>query len=179
MNIEKLKEQLISDPEVMRLVAHRAFEIYLERRHRYVAHPAEDWLRAESEVLPRLINQMVDRNRQAIAAGDDADPVSSKAAEHMRVESSKVAAKPVTKKVTAGKAASKPSVAAKESAMPAAKKSVKSAAKPAVKPAAKAAAKPASKSTAKTTASKAGVAPKSTKAPAKRAAAKPKKSDAS
>ena len=68
MDIEKLKEQLISDPEVMRLIAQRAFEIYLERRDRYVAHPAEDWLRAESEVLPRLINQMVDHNRRAIAA---------------------------------------------------------------------------------------------------------------
>ena len=155
MDIEKLKEQLISDPEVMRLIAKRAFEIYLERRDRYVAHPAEDWLRAESEVLPRLINQMVDHNRRAIAAKDDADPVSSKAAEHMREETSKASAKPAAVKKAASKAAAKP--AAK-----------KAAAKPATakKPAAKAAPK---KSTAD--------AKPEAKAPARKAAAKPKKTE--
>lgn len=161
MDIEKLKEQLISDPEVMRLIAKRAFEIYLERRDRYVAHPAEDWLRAESEVLPRLINQMVDHNRRAIAAKDDADPVSSKAAEHMREETSKATAKPSEKKAAAKpaarKAAAKPAASKKPAAKAAPKKSDKSAAKPATKESSDS--KPAAKT------------------PARKAAAKPKKTE--
>lgn len=163
VDIEKLKEQLISDPEVMRLVAQRAFEIYLDRRDRYVAHPAEDWLRAESEVLPRLIDQMVERNRRAIAARDDADPVASKAAEHMRDENPKAAKKPAAAK----KQAAKPAVK-KAAAKPAS--STKASAKAAPKKAAKAAPKPAEK--------KAADAKSTAKSPAKKAAAKPKKSDA-
>ena len=165
MDIEKLKEQLISDPEVMRLIAKRAFEIYLERRDRYVAHPAEDWLRAESEVLPRLINQMVDHNRRAIAAKDDADPVSSKAAEHMREETSKATAKPAAKKAAA-KPAAKPA-ARKAAAKPAAAK--KAATKAAPKKSDKPAAKPAAKESS-------GAKP-AAKTPAKKAAAKPKKTE--
>lgn len=163
VDIEKLKEQLISDPEVMRLIAKRAFEIYLERRDRYVAHPAEDWLRAESEVLPRLINQMVDHNRRAIAAKDDADPVSSKAAEHMREETSKASAKPAAVKKAASKAAAKPA-AKKAAAKPATAK------KPAAKAAPKKSEKPAAK---KATAD----AKPEAKAPARKAAAKPKKTE--
>jgi cell division septation protein DedD len=164
VDIEKLKEQLISDPEVMRLVAQRAFEIYLDRRDRYVAHPAEDWLRAESEVLPRLIHQMVERNRRAIAARDDADPVASKAAEHMRDENPNSARKPAAAKKPAvakpavKKAAAKPAAAGKASAKAAPKKAAKAAPKPAEK--------------------KATDAKSAAKSPAKKAAAKPKKSDA-
>jgi len=138
VDIEKLKQQLISDPEVGRLVARRAFEIYLERRDRYAAHPAEDWLRAESEILPRLIDEMVAQNRAAIESHDDSGPVAAHAAEHMREELAQAPAK----KAAAKKAVAKPA-AKKAAAKPAAKKA---AAKPAAKPAAKkAAAKPAAK----------------------------------
>ena len=86
MEIEKLKEQLISDPEVRDLIARRAFEIYLERKGRRHAHPAEDWLRAESEIIPRLMHQMIERNRRAIESQDESDPVLREAAEHMQHE---------------------------------------------------------------------------------------------
>ena len=178
VDIEKLKEQLISDPEVMRLVTQRAFEIYLERRNRYVAHPAEDWLRAESEVLPRLINQMVERNRQAIASKDDADPVSSEAARHMREETSKAAAEPAVAKKASTKNAVKKAVAKPATAKAAAKKdAAKPAAKAAAKPAARKAAKPAVKATAKPAEKKAASPKPSTKAPAKKTAARPKKGE--
>lgn len=84
MNVEKLKEQLLAEGEVRHMIAKRAFEIYLERRGRYHAHPAEDWLRAESEILPRLIQEVIDRNQQAIDSHDASDPVMREAAEHMR-----------------------------------------------------------------------------------------------
>src|SRR4029078_4553599 len=75
------------DPEVHDLVRHRAYEIYLERRHSNpYASQGEDWLRAESEILPRLIQQMVERNRAAIEAHDASDPVTQQAAEHMQEE---------------------------------------------------------------------------------------------
>jgi hypothetical protein len=87
VDIQKLKEQLLSDPEVHDLVRRRAYEIYLERRHSNpYASQGEDWLRAESEVLPRLINTMVERNRAAIEARDASDPVTQQAAEHMQEE---------------------------------------------------------------------------------------------
>lgn len=173
MDIEKLKEQLISDPEVMRVIAQRAFEIYIERRDKYVAHPAQDWLRAESEVLPRLIQQMVERNRRAIASRNDADPVSTRAAEHMREETSKASATTAS----SGKATAKPA-AKKAAAKPAAKTAVakKAAAKPVTKPAVKKAA--AKKAAPAKAAAKTAPEPKpATKSPAKKAASKPKSKD--
>jgi len=152
VDIEQLKEQLLSDPDVRRLVAHRSYEIYLERRGRRDAHPAEDWLRAESEILPRLIAQMVEHNERAIAESDDSDPVTNRAAAHMQEEleiagmavaapkaaAKKAAAKkPAAKKPAAAKAAPKKPAAKKAAATKAAPK--KAAKKPAVK---KAPAKP-------------------------------------
>lgn len=86
MEIEKLKEQLVADPEVRELITRRAFEIYLERQGRRIAHPAEDWLRAESEILPRLMREIIERNQRAIESHDEADPVMREAAGHMQHE---------------------------------------------------------------------------------------------
>jgi hypothetical protein len=82
--IEKLKEQLVADPEVRVRIAKRAYEIFLERQGRYAAHPAEDWLRAEAEILPALIQEMIERNEAALRSGDESDPVVVEAASHMR-----------------------------------------------------------------------------------------------
>jgi hypothetical protein len=86
VDIEQLKEQLLSDPEVRRMVGRRAHEIYLERRDTRAAHPAEDWLRAESEILPRLIEHMIEHNRQAMESSDQSGPVSTRAAAHFEEE---------------------------------------------------------------------------------------------
>jgi hypothetical protein len=86
VNFDQLKEQLLADEEVRRMIGHRAHEIYLERRPYRDAHPAEDWLRAESEVLPRLIDEMIARNERAIDAHDVSDPVAHRAAELMQEE---------------------------------------------------------------------------------------------
>ena len=143
MDIEQLKEQLLSDPEVRRMVAHRSYEIYLERRGRRDAHPAEDWLRAESEILPKLIDQMVEHNDRAIAAHDESDPVTNRAAAHMQEELEIAGAATPAKKAAAKKPAAKKPAAAKKAAAkkPAAKKAAatKAAAKKAAakKPAAK------------------------------------------
>ena len=134
------------------MIATRAYEIFLERREVRDAHPAEDWLVAENEILPLLIEKMVDHNRRALASHDDADPVASKASEHMRTELDvprAAAAKPkaVAKKAPAASAA-KPKAAAKPAAKktaakkaPAKKAAPKKAASEKAKPAAKPAAK--------------------------------------
>ena len=86
MDIEKIKERLISDPEVKDMVARRAFEIFLARdREKSPGTPASDWLRAESEILPKLVEQILEQNRQALDH-DESDPTVRKAAEHMEEE---------------------------------------------------------------------------------------------
>ncbi len=163
MNIDHVKEQLLADEEVRRLIGRRAHEIYLERRPYRDAHPAEDWLRAESEVLPRLIQEMIANNARAIEAHDVSDPTAHRAAEHMQEELSLVEPRapvqPAAKRPAAKKAAAK-----KPAAKPAAKKAA--AKKPAAK---KAAAKPAAKKTASKPAAKKPV--------AKKAPAKPPKAE--
>jgi len=127
VNIEHLKEQLISDPEVNRLVAHRAFEIYLERRHRYAAHPSEDWLRAEREVLPGLISQMMERNRQAVEEARDVaasmktskSPESTSLGTEVKEDSTMKAAKV---KPAARKTSAKPATGKKGTSKPVEKK---------------------------------------------------------
>jgi nucleoid-associated protein YgaU len=83
MDIEHIKQQLLADREVIGLIAARAYEIYLRRGERDNS-AAEDWLRAESEVLPGLVDQIVEQNRHAIETRDAADPVVLRAAEHAR-----------------------------------------------------------------------------------------------
>ena len=177
MDIEQLKEQLLSDPDVRRMVGRRAYEIYLERRGSHAAHPAEDWLRAESEILPRLIEHMIERNRQAIGSSDAMDPVAARAAEHFE-EELQLAETRVAEPSPAAKAGKKELLnqnaerIASTAAEPAPVK--KTAAKKA--PARKA---PAAKAPAKKAAAKKAPAAKAPakKAAAKKAPAKPKKAE--
>lgn len=158
MDIDQLKEQLIADPEVRRMIAARAYDVFLERRGIRDAHPSEDWLVAENEILPMLIEQMLDHNRRAIASHDDADPVSSKASEHMREEIDRASAsKPASKPAKAKAAPAAKSSKATKAAKPAAKKaSAKKAPakKAAPKKAAAAKSTPAAKATEKKPASR-------------------------
>jgi hypothetical protein len=147
MDIAKIRQQLVSDPDVRDMVAHRAFEIYVQRRGG-PGSAAEDWLRAESEILPRLVDEIVTRNRAAIEAHDESNPTVRDAAARMQheIEASNVAAAPAKKPTK--KAAAKPAAATKtapKSSTKAPAKPAKSAAKPAAKkaPAKKTAAKPA------------------------------------
>jgi hypothetical protein len=183
VDIEQLKEQLLSDPEVRQMVGRRAYQIYLDRRGKRIAHPAEDWLRAESEILPQLIEEMVKHNRRAMGSSDESDPVASRAAEHMQEQLEMAVAEPAPSK--AAKATSRdltdqnaaglagggdvegdatvpnaPGVLESKPVKPAPKKPA------AKKPAATKA--PAKKAAAKAPAKK----PAATKAPAKKAAAK-------
>lgn len=85
MDYEKIKEQLIADADVRDRIARRAYEIYLSR-HGRPGHPAEDWLRAESEVLPGLVDEIIRKNREVMEAHDVSDPVMQRAAEYMEEE---------------------------------------------------------------------------------------------
>jgi hypothetical protein len=168
MDIAKIRQQLVSDPEVRDMVAHRAFEIYVQRRGG-PGNAAEDWLRAESEILPQLVNEIVARNRAAIEAHDASDPTVKDAAERMQheIETSEAASAPVKK--PARKAAAKP--ASKAAAKPAAKTTAKTATRAAAKPAA-------TKSAVKKAAEKPTPAEPAAKKPARKAPAKKKTLDA-
>jgi hypothetical protein len=58
---EALKASLLGDPEVQLMIRMRAYDIY-QLRGGHGGSPAEDWLRAESEVLSFLIDE---ENRRA------------------------------------------------------------------------------------------------------------------
>jgi hypothetical protein len=164
MDIAKIKQQLVSDPQVRDLVARRAFEIYVHRQGG-PGSAAEDWLRAESEILPRLVDEIVARNRTTNGASA---PTVKDAATHVRQEgeAAETAAKPAAKparKAPARKTAAKPAAEAAEEP--------KAVAKPRPTPTAKAAAKPAAK---KTPAKKAATTkPEGSETPAAEAVKKP------
>src|SRR5258706_7844583 len=67
-SIEELKARLLSDSEVQMMVRMRAYEVYLMRGGQ-TGDQAEDWFRAESEVLSFLIEE---ENRRAIEEGTEA-----------------------------------------------------------------------------------------------------------
>lgn len=54
--VEELRERLLGNEGVTKMISMRAYEIYQQRGGR-PGNPAEDWLRAESEVLAYLIEQ--------------------------------------------------------------------------------------------------------------------------
>ena len=60
---EALKANLLSDPEVQIMIRMRAYEIYLARSDQW-GSPAEDWFRAETEVLAFLIDEENRRNAE-------------------------------------------------------------------------------------------------------------------
>src|SRR5687767_1168656 len=59
---EDLRERLLRDEQVQRLVRMRAYEIYKQRGGR-PGNPTEDWVRAESEVLAYVIEEESRRTR--------------------------------------------------------------------------------------------------------------------
>lgn len=62
-SIEELRERLLREEQVKEMISMRAYEIYQMRG----AHPgreAEDWLRAENEILSFLIQEESRRSRE-------------------------------------------------------------------------------------------------------------------
>lgn len=62
--VEDLRERLLRDEQVQRLIRMRAYEIYKQRGGR-PGNPAEDWVRAESEVLAYVIEEESKRTEKA------------------------------------------------------------------------------------------------------------------
>lgn len=85
VDIAKIKEQLYRDPEVLDLIRHKAFEIFLHRHHNgWPGSQAEDWMHAENQVLPRLIDEMITRDSKAIDSQAKSSPFARAAAEQER-----------------------------------------------------------------------------------------------
>ncbi|HYP28029.1 MAG TPA: DUF2934 domain-containing protein [Blastocatellia bacterium] len=71
---EDLRERLLRDEQVQRLIRMRAYEIYKERGGRH-GNPTEDWLRAESEVLAYVIEEETKRrSKEQGGAGEAVTP---------------------------------------------------------------------------------------------------------
>jgi hypothetical protein len=61
--VEDLRERLLRDEQVQRLIRMRAYEIYRQRGGGH-GSPAEDWVRAETEVLAYVIEEETRRRSQ-------------------------------------------------------------------------------------------------------------------
>jgi len=55
-SIDELRNRLLRDPEIQNMIRMRAYEIY-QLRGRDPGHQAEDWFRAEMEILQFLIDE--------------------------------------------------------------------------------------------------------------------------
>ncbi len=65
MDVKKIREQLQTDPTLRNRVARRAFELFI-KRGRQMGREAEDWFRAEEEILQELIR--AEQHRLALEA---------------------------------------------------------------------------------------------------------------
>lgn len=61
--VEDLRERLLRDEQVQRLIRMRAYEIYKQRGGAH-GSPTEDWVRAEGEVLAYVIEEETRRRSQ-------------------------------------------------------------------------------------------------------------------
>lgn len=68
---EDLRERMLRDEHVQRLIRMRAYEIYKERGGRH-GNPTEDWLRAESEVLAYMIEEETKRRSKEQGGPEEA-----------------------------------------------------------------------------------------------------------
>ncbi|HEY6331876.1 MAG TPA: DUF2934 domain-containing protein, partial [Blastocatellia bacterium] len=59
-SMERLRENLLADEEVRVLISMRAYEIYINRGAA-PGREADDWFQAESEILPILINEELNK----------------------------------------------------------------------------------------------------------------------
>lgn len=116
-----MREQLQQDPSVRNRVARRAYELFI-LRGRQIGREAEDWFKAETEILAELMQE----NAQQIKEEVPESEVSHKV---VLVEATTVAPKKrtYTKKkndveVVVEQVEAKPVVVAKETAKPAAKR---------------------------------------------------------
>ncbi|HET9532351.1 MAG TPA: DUF2934 domain-containing protein, partial [Blastocatellia bacterium] len=71
-SIDELRERLLRDERVLDMIRMRAYEIY-QMRGETPGHEAEDWFRAEVEVIGFLIDQ------ESRTASEIAQPVESSA----------------------------------------------------------------------------------------------------
>lgn len=62
-SIEDLRDRLLRDSEIQHLIRMRAYEIY-KLRGGEPGHQAEDWLRAEGEILQYLLEEEARRNME-------------------------------------------------------------------------------------------------------------------
>jgi maltooligosyltrehalose synthase len=120
MDVNKIRERLQQDPSVRNRVARRAYELFIQRG-RQMGREAEDWFKAEAEILAELMQETAQHKEEAIES-----EVSHEVA---LVEATTVAPKKrtYTKKkkdaeVIAEQVEVKPVVVAKEAAKPAAKR---------------------------------------------------------
>ena len=135
-SIEELRERLLREEQVKEMISMRAYEIY-QMRGAQPGREAEDWLRAENEILSFLIQEESRRARESedlhgerpqepatVAASETLEPPAPQTEEPAKKPGSRAATKTGTgaKKPAAKKSAAKKSAAKKPSTKRAATK---------------------------------------------------------
>ena len=116
MDVNKMREQLQQDPSVRNRVARRAYELFIQRG-RQIGREAEDWFKAETEILAELMQENAQQTKEEVShevASAQANTVAPKKRTYTR--------KKKDVEVVAEQVEAKPVVMAKETAKPAAKR---------------------------------------------------------
>jgi hypothetical protein len=68
MDTKQVRQSLLQDSAVVDAIRRRAHQLSLERGYSTPQHMAEDWFRAENEVLDRLVEEEIRRRQKMNAA---------------------------------------------------------------------------------------------------------------
>ncbi len=68
MDIKQVRQSLLEDSAVVDAIRRRAHQLSIERGYSTPQHMAEDWFRAEKEVLDRLVEEEIKRRQKMNAA---------------------------------------------------------------------------------------------------------------
>ncbi len=116
-----MREQLQQDPSVRNRVARRAYELFI-LRGRQIGREAEDWFKAEAEILAELMQETAQQIKEEVPESEVSHKVVSAEATTVAPKKRTYTKKKKDVDVVAEQVEVKPVVVAKEAAKPAAKR---------------------------------------------------------
>ena len=118
MDVNKIRERLQQDPSVRNRVARRAYELFI-LRGRQIGREAEDWFKAETEILAELMQENTQQPKEEVPESEVSHEVASAQANIVAPKKRTYTRK--KKEVVVEQVEAKP-VVAKETAKPVAKR---------------------------------------------------------
>ena len=76
MDVNKIRERLQQDPSVRNRVARRAYELFI-LRGRQIGREAEDWFKAETEILAELMQENTQQPKEEVPESEVSHEVAS------------------------------------------------------------------------------------------------------